>query len=89
MRQNVQGTGEREEADSNDTNRKIVITFTVDENGKVDDIRVLKSMSKKEDARFIALLKKVTFKPAMSGGKPVKVQYTLPFEVDFGERNRY
>ena len=77
----------REEADGDLV--RIVLTFMIDEQGHVSDVQVVKSANKKTDERIVALVKKLKFIPGMIDGKPVKIKYTLPFEVDFGERTKY
>ena len=59
---------------------KVVSEFTVNEDGKVSDIKILKSPSKgfdKEVTRVIKLMP--PFSPGMQQGRPVKVRFVLPF----------
>ena len=75
--------------EANDDDVKIVITCMIDEQGRVSDVQVVKSTNKVLDAKLVRLVKKLKFIPAMLDGKPVKVKYTLPFLVDFGDRTKY
>lgn len=59
---------------------KVISEFTVNEDGKASDIRILKSPHKgfdKEVTRVVKLLP--PFAPGMQHGRPVKVRFVLPF----------
>ena len=70
---------EREEADDHP---EITLALTINEHGIVEDVKVLKSINAKTDARCINLARKLKFTPAMLDGKPVKVTYKLPIKFD-------
>ena len=70
---------EREEADDHP---EITLALVINEHGTVDDVKVLKSINAKTDARCINLARKLKFKPAVLDGKPVKVTYKLPLKFD-------
>jgi TonB family protein len=72
-----------EEAADDEGNTYISLSFFVDEQGNVSDVRVLHSMNKATDAKLVSLVKKLKFIPGTLDGKPVKMQYILPFNYDF------
>ena len=61
---------------------KVTLRFAVDENGDLDEVKVLKTSGDRgvddEAVRIVESMPK--WKPAMSKGKPVKVYYTLPLK---------
>ncbi|MBP6732837.1 MAG: energy transducer TonB [Chitinophagales bacterium] len=64
---------------------KALVRFVVNEDGSVSNISILRSDSKGfsgEGERVVAMLPK--FKPGMQQGKPVRVQYILPFQFRLG-----
>ena len=59
---------------------RVVTQFTVNEDGSISDIGIVRSPAPgfdKEVVRVIKILK--PFKPGMQQGKPVKVRFVLPF----------
>jgi protein TonB len=63
----------------NEIGGKVITQFTVNEDGSVSDIQILRSPSKgfnKEVDRVIKLLPH--FKPGLQQGRPVRVRYVLP-----------
>jgi TonB family protein len=70
---------EREESDDHP---EITLALVINERGIVEDVKVLKSINPKTDARCVSLARKLKFKPAMLDGKPVKVTYKLPLKFD-------
>ncbi len=59
---------------------KVISEFTVNENGKISDVKILRSPSKgfdREVARVVKLMP--AFTPGMQQGRPVKVRFVLPF----------
>ncbi len=72
-----------EEVDDSDLRTELVLSMMVTEQGKVEDVRVIKSLNARYDARCVNLARKLTFIPAMQNGKPVKVRFTLPLSFDF------
>jgi len=70
---------EREESDDHP---EITLELVINEQGKVEDVKVLKSINAKTDARCVNLARKLKFTPAMKDGKPVKVTYKLPLKFD-------
>jgi protein TonB len=64
---------------------KALLKFVVNEDGSISNVSVLKADSKGfgiEGKRVVGLLSK--FKPGKQQGKPVKVQYVLPFQFKLG-----
>lgn len=65
---------------------KVISEFTVNEDGRVSDIKILKSPSSgfdKEVNRVVKILP--AFKPGMQQGRPVKVRYVLPFTFNVND----
>lgn len=62
--------------------------FKINENGNVTNVRIRASSVTlgEEMMRVIKLLPK--FQPALQRGKPVKVPYFMPFEIDFPGRDK-
>jgi protein TonB len=59
---------------------KVVTQFTVDENGSISDIKVLKSPDKLFDREVTRVIKLLPlFTPGMQQGRPVRVRFILPF----------
>ncbi len=64
-----------------DIEGKALLKFVVNEDGSIANIAVMKTDSRgfgEEGKRVVALMPK--FKPGMQAGKPVKVQFVLPFQ---------
>lgn len=59
---------------------KVTTEFTVNEDGSISDIAVLKSPSRGFDKEVVRVIKILPhFKPGMQNNRPVKVRYVLPF----------
>ena len=71
----------QERAESDD-HPELTLALVINEKGMVEDVKVLKSINAKTDARCISLARKLKFSPAMLDGKPVKVTYKLPLKFD-------
>jgi TonB family protein len=69
-----------EELKDDDFNLSIKLSFVIDEQGNVSDVKVLRSMNVINDAKLVSAVKKMKFTPGMQDGKPVKVLYILPFD---------
>ena len=62
-----------------DSQGRVIVTFIVETNGRLTDIRVLKGLSKEKDIAALCLMKKSPkWNPAIENGKPKRVLYTLP-----------
>jgi protein TonB len=65
---------------------RIILTFVVEKDGSLTGIKTLKSISPVADAEFIRIIKLTSpWRPGLLSGKPVRVQYPLPFTLDFAE----
>ncbi len=71
-----------QEREEQDDHPEITLLLVINEKGLVEDVKVLKSINAKTDARCVSLARKLKFKPAMLDGKPVKVTYKLPLKFD-------
>jgi protein TonB len=59
---------------------RIVVTFVVNEDGKLSDFKVLKG--KEMEKEVLRVMRKMpTWKPGRQNGKPVKIWYTLPIII--------
>lgn len=56
---------------------KVIVEATLDEKGRVTDVRVLKGLPLGLDAAAVEAVKTWRFKPATLNGKAVRVYYTL------------
>jgi TonB family protein len=64
---------------ANPTEGRVIVTFVVGMDGKLSDIRVLKSLGVGFDEEAINLIKKMpAWKPGMQNGRPVAIRYNLP-----------
>ena len=58
---------------------RVIVQFTVDEKGRLSDIKVVKSVEPYLDAEAVRVVKSMPrWNPGMQNGKAVKVRYTLP-----------
>lgn len=63
-----------------DIGGRVVTEFTVDEQGSVSDIKVVRSPSPGFNKSVVSVCKMLpAFKPGLQNGHPVKVRYVLPF----------
>lgn len=68
-----------QEAIDNQTEGRVVLQFVVDKEGKVTDIRVVRSINPTLDRAAIDVIRTLPdWKPGMQNGQPVNVRYTLP-----------
>lgn len=58
---------------------KVFVMAYVDEQGNVDDVKVLKGIGDGCEEEVIKVLKTTKFKPRMNNGQPVKVKASLSF----------
>ncbi|SIT89362.1 energy transducer TonB [Pontibacter indicus] len=57
----------------------VIISFVVDEQGRIGDTELIKGIHPDADAEGIRVIKAMpTWKPGLQEGKPVPVRYTLP-----------
>lgn len=57
---------------------KVIVQFVVDENGSVQNPKVMRGIGGGCDKEALRVVKQLDFKPGMQRGKTVKVQYTMP-----------
>jgi len=66
-------------ARDNDIAGKVLTQFTVNEDGTISDIQILKSPAACFNKEVMRVVKKLpVFKPGMQQGRPVKVRFCLP-----------
>lgn len=74
-----------EDARENNIQGKVVVLFTVDTIGKIDDIRVVKSAHPLLDAEAVRVVKGMPqWRPAYFQGKPVNTRNSLPLVFKLG-----
>jgi TonB family protein len=65
---------------------RVVIRFVVSKTGKVEDIKVMRGLSKECDDEAVRVVKGMPqWKAGMNKGKPVNVYFTLPIEYRYKE----
>jgi len=57
---------------------RVYVQFTVNEEGDVEDPRVIRGIGGGADEAALEAVKHAKFKPGMQRGRPVRVQYSLP-----------
>lgn len=57
---------------------RVIVQFIVNEEGKVEDPRVIRGIGGGCDEEALRAVKNALFKPGRQRGKPVRVQYSLP-----------
>lgn len=57
---------------------KVIIQFIVNEQGKVEDPRVIRGIGGGCDEEALRVVKQAEFQPGRQRGEPVRVQYSLP-----------
>ena len=58
---------------------RVIVQFTVDEKGRLSNIKVVKSVDASLNAEAVRVVKSMPrWNPGMQNGKAVKVRYTLP-----------
>lgn len=68
-----------EEAKKNEIEGTVVLKVTIDENGQVTDVKVLKGLGYGLDEASAAAMRKFKFKPATQGGESVGTTITYNF----------
>lgn len=62
---------------------QIVVSFVVERDGSLTDMKVVKDLSYGTGQALINVLKKAKkWKPGIQNGRPVRVQYQLPMTLD-------
>lgn len=57
---------------------RVIIQFIVNENGEVEDPKVVRGIGGGADEEALRVVKQAEFEPGQQRGKPVRVQYSLP-----------
>src|SRR5690606_38298134 len=58
---------------------RVILSFVVDQNGEISDIKVLKPLGGGTDEEAIRVVKRMPkWRPGKQNGRAVKVKYTLP-----------
>jgi TonB family protein len=66
----------------------VFVQFVVDENGRVTDERVIRSVSPELDAEALRVIRQARFEPGTQRGEPVKVRFTIPIQYRLGSSNQ-
>ena len=67
------------ECEESDAQGRVILGFTVNEDGSLSDIKVMRSITPYLDEEAIRVVKSMPkWNPAKQNGKPVKSKYTLP-----------
>jgi hypothetical protein len=62
---------------------KILIQFTIKENGKLEDTKVMRGISEKVDNKVVQIFEEMpNWKPAYLYGKPIRQRYTYPINIE-------
>jgi len=73
-------------AKENNTQGKVFVTFVVEKDGSLTDIRILKSLSPETDAEAIRLMQACPkWSPGIQNGRPVRVQYSMPVSFSLAD----
>lgn len=73
-------------ARENGTQGKVIVTFVVETDGQLSDVKVLRGIGDGCDEESVRVIKLSSpWKPGMQGGRPVRVAYSIP--IMFGPIN--
>jgi TonB family protein len=67
-----------EEAKEAGEEGRVIIKFIVNEQGNVEDPKIIRGVSESLDQEALRVVKQAKFKPGKQSGEPVRVQYSLP-----------
>ena len=71
------------EAKKNHISGKVFVSFVVEKDGSLTDIKVVKGVSPELDAEAVRLMKEgPKWQPGSAGGVPCRVQYSLPINFE-------
>ena len=62
----------------NDLKGRVIVQFTVDENGRVVKPQILNTFSDELSETILKRVLAIEFNPALQNGKPIQVKYHLP-----------
>jgi TonB family protein len=66
---------------------RVAISAIVDTSGRVQQVKIRKSLGPLADAEVIRVVKLMIFKPALLNGKPVKSSIALPVSFHLGRKD--
>jgi TonB family protein len=70
------------------TQGKVIVTFVVEKNGTIGNVKVKKGGSKEIDAEAVRVLKNSPkWMPGTQDGKPVGVIYSIPIDFEVPKKN--
>ena len=70
-----------EQAKKDGVHGKVFISFVIEKTGKVNNVKVLRGIGEACDAEAVRVVKSMPdWKPGLSEGKPVRVQYNIPIK---------
>lgn len=74
---------ERPEVDENLSSLNVIMSFVIEKDGSMSDVKVLRSSDKSIEKEAIRVLKslKIKWSPGFKDGEKVRVLYTLPIKV--------
>jgi len=72
---------------TNGTQGKVIVTFVVEKDGSLSDIKALRSPSRTmADAAIEAIQQSPKWVPGIQNGRPVRVQYTISFAFSLADK---
>ena len=73
-------------ARENGVQGKVIVSFVVEKDGHLSDIKVIRGIGSGCDEEAVRVLKLApAWKPGMQNGQPVRVQYTIPMNFQLAE----
>lgn len=73
-------------ARENGVQGKVLVSFVVEKDGHLSDIKVIRGIGSGCDEEAVRVLKLApAWKPGMQNGRPVRVQYTIPMNFELAE----
>ncbi|TWR30448.1 TonB family protein [Mucilaginibacter pallidiroseus] len=77
-----------QQARDNHVQGRVIITFVVEKDGSLSNMKVVRSVGSGTDEEAVRVLAaSPKWKPGMQSGKPVRVQYTVPITFSLAEAN--
>jgi len=69
-----------------DVQGKVIISFVIENDGRLTNFKIIRSLGPKYDAEVIRVMKlSPRWKPAVENGKPIKSDYTVPINFTISE----
>lgn len=63
----------------------VYVQFVVNENGNVEDAKVIRSIGGGADEEALRVVREATFEPGYQDGKPIRVQYSIPIQFKLSQ----